>query len=112
MEKLNQIDAVIDHMFETANDRMMMKAFCYRRYVNMLPREVGKELRMSRIKVNLLIQTIPHKRLQSGSFALAYITAIEAIEKYVISNKFNEYSDLLTDSIYRVKKAKRKFINN
>ena len=83
MNNLNQVDATIEHMFDSKNDRMMLKAYCYRLYCNMTPIEVGRELRISRIKVNMLIQTIPHKRLSCGSFAIGYTLATKSIEKFV-----------------------------
>lgn len=108
--KMDQIDAVIEKMFDVKNDQMMMKCFCYRRHLNLTPREVGKELKISRIKVNLLIQAIPHKRLNSGSFALGYLTTIEAVGKFAGNAKMKEYEKILESCRKKVNQKRLKLL--
>ena len=74
---IEYINAITEHMFHTDNDRLMMRAFLFRRILNKTPLEVGKELKISRIKVNQIIQTIPYRRLDSEKFNKTFKECLE-----------------------------------
>ena len=74
---IEYINAITEHMFHTDNDRLMMRAFLFRRILNKTPLEVGKELKISRIKVNQIIQTIPYRRLDSDKFNKTFKECLE-----------------------------------
>lgn len=54
MKTYDYINYTIDHLFTTNNDRQLLKAFFYRVTLNWTPRQVGRELGLSRNQVNQL----------------------------------------------------------
>ena len=76
------INALVENMFYTDNDRLMMRFFLFRRVLDMTPIEVGKEFKISRIKVNQIIQCLPYRRLDSEKFNNSYKIALDAFETY------------------------------
>ena len=89
----DQIDTIVNAMFPVKNDQMMLKAFLYRKVLNYTPRQAGRELGLSRIKLNMLIQTIPHRRLNSTEFNNQYVRIVDACENY--SMYFQEKEHML-----------------
>ena len=87
MKNQRYIEEVIDYLFKTKNERSIMKAFVYRRVLNYTPKHVGAILRLSRVKVNVLIQTLPYKRLESVIFDENYQHCILSCEEYVIKRQ-------------------------
>lgn len=112
MNRLNEIDATIEHMFDAGVDRLMMKAFCYRVYGDMTPKEVGRDLRISRIKVNLLIQTIPHKRLANGSFDIAYKLTIDSLDRLKRAEKRKAHAKELQRVVTRYQLTSKKYLES
>ena len=76
------IDAVIENMFKTANERQILKAFFYRVTLNLNVNEVAKELRISQIKVNLLTRSVDSYRLKKTGFNELYLKAERAIKNF------------------------------
>ena len=87
IQKVDYIDAVIEAIFQKQNDRLLLRAFLYRRVLNYTPKEAGKVLRLSIPHVNMLIQTIPHKRLNDLVFNGRYLIALEACQSFVIKKQ-------------------------
>ena len=83
MKTIDYINFTIDHLFSKNNDRQVLKAFFYRITLNLTPREVGKELGLSKSQVNLLTRSVDSYRLNREEFNEGYLKAKEAIENYV-----------------------------
>ena len=85
MKTKTYIDATIDLLFTTTNDRRMLKCFFYRKTLNWTPREVGKELKLSINQVNNLNTARLYKLSELTKykdFNESYLKASNAIESY------------------------------
>jgi hypothetical protein len=88
MKVKTHIDATVDHLFKTNNERQIVKAFFYRIYLNWTPREAGRELGLSVNQINALNSA----RLYRLSEEQKYGEFVESYKQaYVNVGKFSEY---------------------
>jgi len=86
MKQKTYIDVIVDRLFETTNEKQIVKAFFYRVFLNWTPREAGKELRLSVNQVNALNSARLFRLsepIKYGEFEQSYKEAYRDVEKYI-----------------------------
>ncbi len=94
MKTFDYINFTIDHLFKTNNERQILKAYFYRKTLNMTPREVGKELKLSRNQVNNLNTARLYKLSEESNleFRKNHLEASKRIEKVVMTDIAKRHS--------------------
>lgn len=103
------IDTTIDYYFSKRNERQMMQALLYRLVLNMTPKEVGKELKLSIPQVNTLTRSIDYKRIECTTFNKAYLTTRNNVERFAVL-KINKRHYKSVDGVRRRLEVKRNIL--
>jgi predicted component of type VI protein secretion system len=95
MNNQNYIEATVDNMFTTRNERHMMIAFLFRELLDWTPREVGKYLSLSIPNVNALTTARHYKAsldtFEGETFKLNLKTCEQACSKFVKFKRTQEF---------------------
>lgn len=97
METQTYIIATIENMFHRKNERQIVIAYLFRKLLNQTPLEVGRYLKMSRLKVNMLNTTrlymLSSEDYVSEHFQASFKACLSACSDYAtlsVARRFKE----------------------
>lgn len=99
METQTYIIATVDNMFQRKNERQIVIAYLFRKLLNQTPLEVGRYLKMSQLKVNMLntarLYMLSNDDLLSKHFQASFKVCLVSCEGYAILNVAKRFKESL-----------------